>query len=259
MDDGRRTWRIGDLARLSGVSVRTLHHYDAIGLLRPSGRTTAGYRVYGRDELLRLQQILLYRRIDLPLAEIRRILDEPGFDPADTLRDHRIEIEHQIERATTVLETIDRTLRHLEGATMPLNDDQLYEGLTADQRRRYPSEARERFGEAEVRASEDRIRTLSPEAWARVRGEEGAVSRALADAMVDTPPDDPAIQELVSRYRRMLGHFYEITPERYLGLAHLYTEDPAFRAHFEEIAPGLAEYLRAAIEVYVSRAEPSTT
>ena len=142
---------------------------------------------------------------------------------------------------------------------MPLNDDQLYEGLTADQRRRLPTEARERYGEAEVRASEERIRKLSPEAWARVRGEEGAVCRALAERMDRTAPDAPEIQELVARYREMLGHFYEITPERYLGLAHLYTEDPAFRAHYEEIAPGLAEYLRAAIEVYVSRTEPSTT
>ena len=257
MDDEKNTWRIGELARVSGVSVRALRHYDAIGLLKPCERTAAGYRVYGRAERLRLQQILLYRRVELPLEEIRRILDEPGFDRADALRDHRIEIEHQIERAIAVLTTIDRTLRHLEGASMPLNDDQLYEGLTADQRRRYPRLARERYGEAEVHASEGRIRKLSPEAWARVRGEEGAVCRELAEAMGTTPPGAPKIQELVARYRRMLNHFYEVTPERYLGLAHLYTEDPAFRAHYEEVASGLAEYLREAIEIYVSRIEPS--
>src|SRR5690606_30599484 len=105
---------VQELARKAGVSVRTLHHYDEIALLRPEKRSAAGYRLYGHAQLLRLQQILFYRELDFPLEEIGRLLDAPGFDPARALRAHRPALEARLGRLHRLLETLDKTLSHYE-------------------------------------------------------------------------------------------------------------------------------------------------
>ena len=109
------------VGKLAGISVRTLHHYDHIGLLTPSARSAAGYRLYGTEDLLRLQQILLYRELDLPLEEIRRILDDPGFDPVEALAQHRRTMELHAERLARLLHTIDRTIARLTEVRYELN------------------------------------------------------------------------------------------------------------------------------------------
>ena len=129
MEKRTATHTVRQLASLAGISVRTLHHYDHIGLLTPSARSAAGYRLYGTEDLLRLQQILLFRELDLPLEEIRRILDDPGFDPVRALAQHRRTLELRAERLARLLHTIDRTIARLTEVDMSLTDEELYEGL----------------------------------------------------------------------------------------------------------------------------------
>ncbi len=145
MEKRTATHTVHQLASLAGISVRTLHHYDHIGLLKPSARSAAGYRLYGTEDLLRLQQILLYRELDLPLEEIRRILDDPGFDPVRALAQHRRTLELHAERLARLLHTIDRTIARLTEVDMSLSDEELYEGLPKEQVDRWKREVNERY------------------------------------------------------------------------------------------------------------------
>src|SRR5512142_78697 len=119
----RHTYTVQQLARLAGVSVRTLHYYDQIGLLKPSARTAAGYRLYGEADLLRLQQILFFRELDFPLTEIQAILDQPDFDQVKALRDHRLLLQQEADRLGRLLNTIEKTISRLtENNMTPMTD-----------------------------------------------------------------------------------------------------------------------------------------
>ncbi|MCB0235981.1 MAG: MerR family transcriptional regulator, partial [Anaerolineae bacterium] len=144
------TYGVRELARLAGVSVRTLHHYDQIGLLTPSSRTAAGYRQYGADDLMRLQQILFFKELDVPLGEIRAILDDPEFDQIAALEQHRRLLQLQSERLAQLLKTVDKTIQKLTEDTMTLTNEELYEGFSKEQIESYENEARERWGSTDA-------------------------------------------------------------------------------------------------------------
>ncbi len=162
------TYTIHQLADLAGVSVRTLHHYDQIGLLKPERRTPGGYRIYQHADLLRLQQILFYRELDVPLAEILDLLDRPDFDPVRALRDHRKKLQEKAARLERLIETIDKTLAQSAKETITMKDEELYKGFAPEQAKRYRREAAQAYGEETVKASEDRIRSWGAEKWESV-------------------------------------------------------------------------------------------
>lgn len=241
-------YTVRQLARLAGVSVRTLHHYDAIGLLNPGRRSAAGYRLYGPPDLLRLQQILFYRELDLPLAEIARILDDPGFDPAESLREHRKTLEAKLGRLHRLLRTIDETLTQYEGGRM-LSDAELYQGFAPDRIESIRREARERYGEAKVAESERRAKAMGKERWKEVQGEAVAINRSLAALMASgADPGSAEARAAVARHLAWIRNFWSPDAESYRGLARLYVEHPEFRAFYDKAAPGLADYLRRAID-----------
>jgi len=249
MEMGGRTYRVGALAKLAGVTIRTLHHYDEIGLLIPSSRSNAGYRLYAHDELLRLQQIMLYRDLDLSLEEIGDILDDPGFDPVAALTDHRRALAERIARTRRLLTTVDRTIQELKGGTMTLTDEELYEGFTAELAERYQREAETQYGPETVAQTTRRIRKLGKDGWARVKAEGAELEQALAE-MMDRSPDAVEVQGTVARHAAWIGNFYEITPEIYRGLAQLYVTNDDFRAHYDRVAPGLADFLSTAMLIH---------
>ena len=173
MEKRASAYTVRQLANMAGVSVRTLHHYDHIGLLRPSARTAAGYRLYGTKDLLRLQQILLFKEFDLPLEEIRRILDDPGFDPVRALAQHRRTLELRAERLARLLNTIDRTIARLTEVDMSLTDEELYEGLPKEQVDRWKREVDERYDPKLVAESNRRVRCHEQGAVERREGRRG--------------------------------------------------------------------------------------
>lgn len=239
---------VRQLARLAGVSVRTLHHYDAIGLLKPGRRSASGYRLYGPAELLRLQQILFFRELDVPLPEIARVLDEPGFDPAAALRDHRKRLEAKLGRLHRLLRTLDETLKRYEGGPM-LTDAELYQGFPPERVEGIRKEARARYGEARVEESERRAKALGKEGWARVNRDAEAVNRDLAALMAEgRDPGAPEIRAVVARHLAWIRNFWEPDAESYRGLGRLYVDHPEFKAYYEKVAPGLADYLCRAID-----------
>jgi DNA-binding transcriptional MerR regulator len=239
---------VRSLARLAGVSVRTLHHYDAIGLLRPGRRSAAGYRLYGEGDLLRLQQILFYRELDLPLSEIALILDDPGFDPAESLRGHRKALEAKLGRLHRLLRTLDETLAHFTGGPM-LTDAELYQGFPPERIESIRREARERYGEEKVADSERRAKAMGKERWAQVQGEAAAINRDLAALMAaGAEPGSAGTRAAVARHLAWIRNFWTPDADSYRGLGRHYVEHPEFRAFYDKAAPGLAEYLRRAID-----------
>ena len=236
-------------AEMAGGSVRTLHHYDHIGLLKPAARTAAGYRLYQEGDLLRLQQILLFKELDVPLETVRSILDDPGFDPVEALEAHRRTLEGQAARLAHLLQTIDKTIQRIKGHTMAMTDEELYEGLPKEQSERWRREARELYGADVVEDSERRARKLSKAEW-KALGEEGdAVTRGLA-ALVERVPGDPEVQALVARHYAWLEHFWHANADAYRGLGQLYVENDEFRAFYDRYRVGLADFMQAAMNYY---------
>jgi len=245
-------YTVSQLAELAGVSVRTMHHYDQIGLLKPARRTLAGYRVYGRAELLRLQQILLFRELEMPLAEIQARIEAPDFDPLAALQQHRQALERRQGRLGHLIETVDRTIRELREDEMSLSDEELYAGLIPDQAENYPRQARERWGEERVTEVEDKVRKLSKEQWAQICQQGEDATQAIA-ALIGRPADDDEVQAAIALHHAWIENFYPAPAEVYRGLGTTYVEHPEFRKFYEDHAEGLTEFMRAAIVVYCER------
>jgi len=237
------------LAKMAGISVRTLHHYDRIGLLTPGARTAAGYRIYSDDDALRLQQILFFRELGFALGDILRILDSPDFDCVAAMRSHRQLLQERAARLATLLLTIDRTLEFLQEGTMPLTDEQLYEGFSQEQIERYAKEASERYDPALVKESEQRLRKMSKLEWQALKAEGETITRELA-ALADRAIDDENVQNLIARHFTMISQYYSVTKEIYQGLGQMYVEHAEFHAYYERFRPGLALFMRDAMEYY---------
>lgn len=246
-------YTVRQLARLAGVTVRTLHHYDQIELLRPSARTAAGYRLYGEQDLLRLQQILLFRELDVPLGEIRAILDDPQFDLVQGLRSHRQTLQARAARLQTLLHTIDKTIATLTEDTPMLTVEELYEGFSKEDAQRYRREARENWGAEMVEATEQRARAMSKEQW-RAVGQQGEAAAQLMAGLMGHDPADPAVQDAIAQHHAWIENFYPAPAELYRGLGQMYAEHPEFRAYYEKYRPGLADFMQAAMSYYADTA-----
>lgn len=252
MEKHSQSYTVHQLAHLAGVSVRTLHHYDQIGLLHPTARTPVGYRLYARADLLRLQQILFFKELDLPLQEIKAVLDDPGFDTIQALRTHRRMIEQRSQRLSMLLRTIDKTIHTLTEETMtPLTDAELYEGFSQEQIDEYTSEASQRWPD-QYAESNRRVRNMSREQWQAIKQEGDAVTRGLA-ALMGSDPAGAEVQALVARHYAWVAQFWTPNAEAYLGLGRMYVEDTRFRANYDKYRVGLADFLCAAIEIYAQK------
>jgi DNA-binding transcriptional MerR regulator len=243
-------YSVKQLSEVARVSIRTLHYYDEIGLLRPATRSHAGYRLYGEKELLRLQQILFYRELDMGLDAIREILDAPDFKEENALRNHRDHIRKEIKRLVKLQATIDKTLQRIKGENTMLTDEELYSGFAPGEGEEYAQEARERYGVDVVDASYSKIRKLTKEQWHAVKGEGETIARELAEKMDHVSIDSQEVQALIKRHHAWIENFYTAPKELYQGLGAMYTDDPRFKAFYDKYKSGLAEYLRNAMEYF---------
>lgn len=241
-------YTVRQVAKMAGCSVRTLHHYDHIGLLRPATRTEAGYRLYEEADLLRLQQILFFKVLGFSLADIERILDDPGFDQVEALQHHRRRLQQRSQQLAQLLKTIDKTIAKLAEDKL-MTDEELYEGFTPEQIERYQREVNERYDPELVRISKERLGKMNKAQWQALKAEGEAVTRQIAQ-MADQAPDDPAVQQLIARHHAMIEQFYPASAELYRGLGQLYVEHDEFRAHYEQVRPGLADFMQAAMAHY---------
>ena len=245
------SYTVRQLARLAGISVRTLHHYHHIGLLLPAERSSAGYRLYRHPELLRLQQILFYKELDVPLEEIRRILGQPGFDSLHALEEHHRKLHHRLQRLENLLHTIDKTIQSLKETDMTLTDAELYAGFTQEQKERYEREVNQKYDPALVEESHRRLRKMTKSQWQAVKEEGDAVTRQLAK-LIDSPVEDPSVQAAVARHHAWIENFFPANAQVYRALGNGYAENPEFREFYDKYHPGLADFMSAAMEYYAA-------
>lgn len=246
------SYTVRQLAKLAGVSPRTLHYYDEIGLLRPEKVGENGYRYYGEPDLLRLQQILFFKELDFSLEEIEEILTRPDFDLLHALRGHKAGLQERARRIDRLIDTVERTIAHLQGGTT-MTDQEMFEGWSEEKQPEYEKEIRDRFGDQAFEGVKD-WNAYSKEEKARIQADGQATSLALAASMSKGPASTEA-QAAVARWHQWLRYFYEPSIERMRGLAQMYVEDPRFRATYNKVAPGLAEFARDAINIYCDRLE----
>jgi DNA-binding transcriptional MerR regulator len=241
---------VKQLSRLAGVTPRTLHHYDAIGLLKPSRVGDNGYRYYADESLFQLQQILLYRQMDLPLGEIKQILNHPDFDVLAALESHKAHVGKRISQLEHLLITVDNTILHLKGIKT-MSQKQLFSGFSEEQQEKYAVEAENLYDPETVRASNRKWKAYSAEQKQRILEEGSQVYQEMIAAM-PAGPGSQVVQNLVERWRKHMDYFWTPNLDQLLGLAANYSADPRFKANFDSMNPDLAGFMQAAVEIYVA-------
>ncbi len=248
------SYSVGQLASLAGVSVRTLHHYDDIGLLSPVGRSAAGYRRYGDQDLLRLQRIMFYRELGFALEDITDLINDPETGPADHLRRQHKLLTERLKRTKRLVEAVEKAME-AEQMGISLTPQERLE-LFGDDPERYADEARERWGDTDAyQQSVRRTRSYTKQDWLTIKAEAGQITQALATAMAaGQAPNSPAAMDAAERHRQHLSRwFYDCSPQAHLGLGAMYAADERFAANYEPIASGLSVYIRDAIAANAAR------
>jgi DNA-binding transcriptional MerR regulator len=240
---------VSEVARLAGVTVRTLHHYDELGLLVPSARSEAGYRLYAAEDLERLHQILLLRELGMPLEGIRRTLDDPSYDRERALTEQRAMLEERVERLLQMLGGVEAALDALKGRE-PMSEREMFEGLGEFDSSEHEKEVEERWGSTDAyRVSARRTKSYTSEDWAVIEAEEQRLLEDLAALRgTGAPAGSEAAMALAERHRRHIDRwFYPCSHEMHSGLAGMYVADSRFTAHYDKHGEGLAEFFSEAI------------
>jgi MerR family transcriptional regulator, thiopeptide resistance regulator len=252
----RRTYQVKEVADLTGLTVRALHHYDSIGLLVPTARSAAGYRLYDDEDLLRLQQILIGRELGLPLEAIRRSLDDPQFDRRAALRAQRAELAVRAERAADMIRAIDAALTAIEEKDMSTVDfKKIFDGFDPKQ---HEAEAKQRWGDTDAyKVSMQRTKGYTAADWQRCREEQAAIyADAVAARNDGVRPDEARAMAIAERHRLSFDRwFYPCSLEMHRGLADMWEADRRYAESIDKAgaAAGLTEYLAAAVRANAAR------
>jgi MerR family transcriptional regulator, thiopeptide resistance regulator len=254
-----RTYPVGTVARMAGVTVRTLHHYDAIGLLRPTGRGDNGYRRYSDADLERLQRILFYRELAFDLDAIRGAMADPNADPLEHLRQQHALLMARIDRLQRLADAV-ATAMEAHTMDIKLTPDERLEifGHDPDQ---YSDEVQERWGDTDAyRESKRRAAAYTKQDWVRIKAQSEAVTRQMLDAMAaGLPPTSPEAMDAAEAHRRQIdSSYYPCSLDMHRALAEMYLADPRFTATYEAMAPGMAQYVHDAIEANALRQDEPT-
>jgi MerR family transcriptional regulator, thiopeptide resistance regulator len=241
---------VGEVARLAHISVRTLHHYDEIGLLTPSGRTPAGYRLYDDADLQRLQQILFYRELEFGLDAIAAMIADPGRTAEDHLRQQHHLLRNQIGRSQELLRAIEKEME-ARAMGFALTPEEQFEVFGTDKvGGEWAQEAEHRWGETDAyRESQRRTAAYTKQDWARMKAESDTQLRAMRDVLLaGVAPDSAEAMALAEQHRQFLNRwFYDCGYDMHRNLADMYVADERFTKTFEDVAPGLAQYVHDAI------------
>lgn len=249
-------YTVKQLAEISGVTVRTLHHYDAINLLKPARYGENNYRYYEEEQALQLQQILFFRELGFSLKEIAKVLSSGSFDRLHALNAHKKALAERVEHLQRLILTVDKTIARLKGEKI-MSDKNLYEGLDPQKRAEQKEKLLAYYGECArptIEESMERTKDWKKSDYDRVKREEKEINERLVICLQNgLPADHPDTQAIVEQHYQFIYQFYTPNKEMYLGLGKMYVTNPDFRAHYDAFHFELAEYLAKAIEVYVEQ------
>ncbi len=241
-------YTVKQVAKLAGITVRALQHYDNIGLLVPGGRSDAGYRLYQEGDLMKLQQVMLLKEMGLGLEEIKNAIETAGNDRGPALEKHRNMLLERREALDRLIRLVDDSIDAIrEGRKIMMED--LFDGFNPDE---YKEEARAKYG-ATYRECERKTSKYGRKDWEEMKAESGSIMERIISLM-DKGPQDPDVLRAIASHR---GHitkwFYDCSLEVYEGLSHLYIDDPRFTKTFEKMKPGLAAFMSSAMQAYIAK------
>lgn len=253
-------YTVKELAKLSGVSVRTLHWYDEIELLKPSTKGVNNYRYYEKDQLLRLQQILFFKELGFALNDIQKLLLQDDFNNIKTLKAHRIILEEELARKNHLINTIDKTIQHLEGKQL-MKDEELYYGFDSERQKEYEDYLINSFGEKVgnvISNTKTEMKNWSKSQWNHFHEGWDSICSDLADSLKNNmTPDSPEVQKIIARHHQWLpwGEHEHCTKEAYIGLGQGYTGFEWKKAFmkYDGNHPCLANFMAKAMEYYANK------
>jgi DNA-binding transcriptional MerR regulator len=251
----KRSLTIGRVAVLTGLTVRALHHYDDIGLVSPTQRSAAGYRLYTDADLRRLQQVLLFRELGFALDAVRDLIDASPEHRRAALIEQRATLQSRLRHGEAVLKAVDATLQTLDGDTT-MHTEHLFDGFDTFHNGEYAEEARQRWGDGDAwKISQARARGYSKDDWARIQAEADAITRTFLDAMQrgDAVDGETAMALAESHREHIAQYHYPCDHAMHANVAAMYTADPRFQAHYDRHVEGLAAYIEAAVRANAIR------
>ncbi len=242
--------KIKEVADLVGISVRTLHHYDEIGLLTPEKTTEAGYRIYSKENLELLQQILFFRELGFPLKKIKEIIHAPTFDKEEALKMHRSRLLNKKDQIDQLISTIDKTLLTMKGE-MDMSDKEKFSGFDFSNNP-YEEEARQRWGDKAVDDANEKLKSKSTEELKEFQDKFNDIYRKLAEIRHEAPDSDIA-QARIHDWFVFLNAFGNYSKEAFKGLGEMYVYDERFTKNIDQFGEGLAVFMRDAMAIYADR------
>lgn len=242
--------RISEVAKLTGITVRTLHYYDEVGLLKPSEITEAGYRLYSREDLEILQQILFFRELDFPLSQIKEIMNNPNYDKEEALKKQKELLIQQRQRIEGLIKLIEK---RIEGDNnMSFKEFDMNE--IEENKKKYAKEVKERWGTSKsYEESEKKTSSYNKEKWGDINQETSEIFKGFAE-LRNSDPGSEEVQELVRRWQKYItDNFYTCTNEILSGLGLMYVEDERFKENLDKNGEGTAKLMAEAIKIYCSK------
>ncbi|HSM23464.1 MAG TPA: MerR family transcriptional regulator [Anaerolineaceae bacterium] len=240
---------VKQLSKLAHVTPRTLRYYDQIGLLKPDSIGDNGYRYYLDESLLKLQQILFYRELDIPLEHIKEIMGQKDYDLQQALENHKQQLGRRIKRIENLIATVDQTLKYIKGEEK-MNKKVLFEAFTEEEEAKMEQEALQMYDPDTVKESYKKWNNYSKAEKQKIGDEGNAVYQGFVDVM-NKGAASPEAQDCVKRWREHMNYFWIPNIEQLSGLADLYNDDPRFNKNFNKIHPDLARFVREAVRIYI--------
>lgn len=247
-------YTINKLARLAGISTRTLRYYDEIGLLRPPRMNSSGYRYYGQAEVDKLQQIMFYRELGFKLHTIGKILEAPDFNRAAALAEHREQLLVKKQQLEVLIANVEKTMAAQEGRCN-MSDREKFEGfkqkLIDDNESEHGQEIREKYGEEAVESSYRKLKSMSAAQYAAFEKLTEQVNEAIRRAYEDGDPGGELARQACELHKQwIMQSWSQYSPQAHLALVQMYVDDERFTAYYDKIAPGCAVFLRDAMKLY---------
>ncbi len=250
-------YTVQKLAKLAGVSTRTLRYYDEIGILKPARINSSGYRIYGQNEVNRLQQILFYRELGVNLTDIKQIMTNPAFDESEALKEHREQLLDKRKQIDLLIANVEKTIAQKEGRSI-MSDQEKFEGFKKkaleENEKKYGNEIREKYGDETVKQSNEKFMNMSKEDHEAVTRLSEELMETLSDAMKTGDPAGELGQKAAELHKQWIMYFWpQYSKEAHAGLAQMYVDDERFTAYYDKEQPGTAEFLRDAIIAYTGQ------
>lgn len=244
-------YTVNKLAKLSGISARTLHYYDEIGLLKPAYYGDNNYRYYEKEQLLLLQQILFYRELGFTLINIQKILNDKSFNITEALQSHKISLKTDLDRIQKLIKTIDKTIAHLRGKK-PMKLEEIFHGFSDEKQKLYEKFLLENgVSTAVIHNIKSKINTWKKADWIKQKNETDKIYQDLAKSIDnDLDPSSKDVQALIKKHYDMTTELWTPTRKSYINLGKLYASDPAFVKFYDDIHPKLLPFLSKAMKIF---------